>query len=173
MEYLGSQHIIHGDLSTRNILVRTPVDIEVTDFGLANFAGDNTIPNPRSGLPWPWMAPEILDPSPETLTFTVQTDIWAFGVTAWEIFTFGSEPYLEMQLSSRSNGRKRLYEHLKGGERLGNPEVCGFALRWMLQSCKLIHVHLYIRNFAERRTNFFYICVGYAVGLEECKNCWI
>ena len=34
--------------------------------------------------------------SPEAIrdnAFTVLSDVWAFGVTAWEIFTLGTAPY--------------------------------------------------------------------------------
>ena len=28
--------------------------------------------------------------------FTIRTDVWAYGITMWEIFTYGGRPYGEM-----------------------------------------------------------------------------
>ncbi len=44
-------------------------------------------------IPWQsfhelWTAPEGLEGR-----FSIQSDIWSFGVTAWEIFTVGLEPF--------------------------------------------------------------------------------
>lgn len=40
-------------------------------------------------LPVRWMPPESILYG----KFSTQTDIWAFGVLLWEIFTFGQQPY--------------------------------------------------------------------------------
>lgn len=40
-------------------------------------------------LPVRWMAPESILYG----KFTVETDVWAYGILLWEIFTFGQQPY--------------------------------------------------------------------------------
>ena len=40
-------------------------------------------------LPLRWLSPEAL-----TLgKFTIHSDIWSFGITMWEIFTYGMQPF--------------------------------------------------------------------------------
>lgn len=37
MVYLEEKHLIHRDLAARNVLVQTPGQVKITDFGLAKF----------------------------------------------------------------------------------------------------------------------------------------
>ena len=43
-------------------------------------------------LPVRWMPPESL----LYRTFTVESDVWSFGIVLWEIFTFGRQPWFQM-----------------------------------------------------------------------------
>ena len=45
--------------------------------------------NSQKLLPLRWLSPEALSLG----KFTVNSDIFAFGVTMWEIFTYGMQPY--------------------------------------------------------------------------------
>lgn len=37
MVYLEEKHLIHRDLAARNVLVQSPAQVKITDFGLAKF----------------------------------------------------------------------------------------------------------------------------------------
>ena len=43
-------------------------------------------------LPWRWMAPELLKYTGK-LNFTEKSDVWSFGVTIYEVYSLGYQPY--------------------------------------------------------------------------------
>lgn len=88
MNYLSSHRYVHGDLMTRNCQVSHSMVIKITDFSIDRDTCYYRRPNKRP-IPLGWMAPETID----TEVFTTQSDVWAFGVILWEIFTYGFQPY--------------------------------------------------------------------------------
>lgn len=68
--------------------------IKISDFGLSRALGVGkdyyqTNFNVNLKLPIAWCAPECIN----YLKFTSASDVWAFGVTLWEMFSYGFQPW--------------------------------------------------------------------------------
>ncbi|KLO08369.1 kinase-like protein [Schizopora paradoxa] len=91
--YLHKVNIIHGDLKCANIVVDKEGNAQLADFGLAAFEvvhASVTGSQSRSAGGTPrWQAPELLVPSlfSGTGRITRESDVYAFGMTALELFT--------------------------------------------------------------------------------------
>ncbi|XP_050081672.1 tyrosine-protein kinase hopscotch isoform X2 [Anopheles aquasalis] len=112
MHYLFQKKIVHRDLAARNILVESIDCVKISDFGLAQMTeGSNyyVAKNTRE-LPIRWYAPETL----ETQKYSFQSDIWSYGVTLYEMFTFGNTPYAEVDVRSA----QQLYDLLQTQENI-------------------------------------------------------
>lgn len=91
VHYLSTKRFVHRDIASRNILVGRNLQVKISDFGLAHdiYGSDYYRVDSQKMLPLRWLSPEAL-----TLgKFTIYSDIWAFGVTMWEIFTYGMQPF--------------------------------------------------------------------------------
>jgi serine/threonine protein kinase len=107
--------------------------VQVTDFGLAkvdpNAAPGATQRNPTATVvAVRWAAPEVLCEQP---LWSEKSDVWAFGVTVWEVFSNGAEPYSDMT-------DEQVIRHVKKGGCV----VCPLALHPRPQSC----AHICLRD---------------------------
>ena len=94
MKYLASRNYIHRDLATRNCLVGPESRIKIADFGMSKSLYESHYYTIKGHvvLPVRWMAKECFHGK-----FSAKTDVWAFGVTMWEIFTLAKDiPYEDM-----------------------------------------------------------------------------
>ena len=114
MKYLASRNYIHRDLATRNCLVGPESRIKIADFGMSKSLYESHYYTIKGHvvLPVRWMAKECFYGK-----FSTKTDVWAFGVTMWEIFTLAKDiPYEDMDDSevvadaSRREGDRQLLQ---------------------------------------------------------------
>lgn len=91
MSYLASQRFVHRDLACRNCLVAPGPIVKIADFGMSRdvYTCDYYKIGGSRLLPVRWMSPESVVYG----RFTLESDIWSYGVVLWEIFSFGKQPY--------------------------------------------------------------------------------
>ena len=93
MSYLASLNFVHRDLAARNVLLGSYMNAKIADFGLSRETHDKQYYVSRGGaLPIRWTAPEALEQN----KFSEQSDIWAFGILLYEIWTQAALPYAGM-----------------------------------------------------------------------------
>lgn len=132
MAYLGARGLVHRDLATRNLLLASPRMIKVADFGLVRplggARGRYVMGGPRP-IPYAWCAPESLRQG----AFSSASDVWMFGVTLWEMFSGGEEPwagvppYLILQRLEKDQAR------------LPRPPLCSRSLYALALRCWAPH----------------------------------
>lgn len=74
-----------------------------------------------------WLALECI----QERIFTHKSDVWAFGITLWELFTFGQRPYGNMTALE-------MCEFLQQGERLAQPEICTLDIYMLIIKCWML-----------------------------------
>jgi serine/threonine protein kinase len=95
MEYLESKFLVHRDLAARNILLFSRDKVKICDFGMMrrlNGKKDCLKIEPNSKVPYCWYPPEAL----KNKLFNIKSDVWAYGITLWEIFSFGERPWINL-----------------------------------------------------------------------------
>ena len=126
MVYLSQRGFVHRDLATRNCLVGEDLTVKIADFGLSQrihwqqyYCGTD-----NDAIPIRWMPLESIIFN----RYTTTSDVWAFGVCLWEIFSFALQPYYGMS-------HEEVVRFLQGGGILQPPQYATCAIYALMRSC--------------------------------------
>lgn len=127
MDYLSGRNVVHGDLAARNILLAIDGVVKIADFGLSRkiYQDSNYKKKGDAMLPVKWMALESL----VDRIFSSHSDVWAFGVTMWEMFSLGKVPYPDMEDIGS------LIQHLENGGRMEIPRQSPNTVAQIISRC--------------------------------------
>ncbi|XP_057710804.1 non-receptor tyrosine-protein kinase TNK1 isoform X7 [Corythoichthys intestinalis] len=128
MDYLETRRFIHRDLAARNVLLASRETVKLADFGLMRGLSrdaDHYVMSAHRRIPFAWCAPESL----RVGSFSHSSDVWMFGVTLWEMFTYCEEPWLGL------SGRQILWRVEREGERLEKPPDSPREMYAIMRKC--------------------------------------
>jgi serine/threonine protein kinase len=124
MEHLAEMKFIHRDLAARNCLLFAfreedvrATSVKVGDFGLTlrkQYNQTYAVGAEGEARPIRWHALEVLQYS----RFSEKTDVWALGITTWEVWSEGKIPYFDVL-------EKDLVSHVLGGGRPSRTHIEG------------------------------------------------
>lgn len=134
MKYLASLNFVHRDLATRNCLLDRHLTIKISDFGMSRnlYSSDYYRIQGRAVLPIRWMAWESILLG----KFTTASDVWAFGVTLWEIFTLCKEqPYSLLSDEQVIENTGEFFRNQGRQIFLSAPPLCPSSLFKLMMRC--------------------------------------
>ncbi|KAM6962607.1 tyrosine-protein kinase ZAP-70 [Aplochiton taeniatus] len=127
MKYLEEKNFVHRDLAARNVLLVNKGFAKISDFGLSKALGaDDNYYKARAAGKWPlkWYAPECMN----YRKFSSKSDVWSFGITMWEAFSYGGKPYNKMK-------GPEVIRFIETGNRMECPSGCADKMYALMKDC--------------------------------------
>ncbi|OWK13211.1 DDR1 [Cervus elaphus hippelaphus] len=120
MRYLATLNFVHRDLATRNCLVGENFTIKIADFGMSRnlYAGDYYRVQGRAGK------------------FTTASDVWAFGVTLWEVLMLcRAQPFGQLTDEQVIENAGEFFRDQGRQVYLSRPPACPLSLYELMLRC--------------------------------------
>ncbi|KAM9031059.1 cytoplasmic tyrosine-protein kinase BMX-like isoform 6-T6 [Sarcophilus harrisii] len=125
MAFLESHQFIHRDLAARNCLVDSDLSVKVSDFGMTRYVlDDQYVSSVGTKFPIKWSAPEVFHYS----KYSSKSDVWAFGILMWEVFSLGKQPY-------ELYDNRQVVTKVSQGYRLYRPQLASDNIYQIMYSC--------------------------------------
>ncbi|ODN04404.1 Tyrosine-protein kinase transmembrane receptor Ror2 [Orchesella cincta] len=126
MVYLSDRSFVHRDLATRNCLIDETMVVKIADFGLSQkiYLQDYYKGHEDDAIPIRWMPLESILFN----KYTIESDVWAFGICLWEIFSFALQPYYGMT-------HEEVVKYIKDGNVLQPPDNCPVRVYELMKMC--------------------------------------
>ncbi|XP_074552616.1 serine/threonine-protein kinase LMTK2 [Halichoeres trimaculatus] len=96
--HLHKHNFLHSDLALRNCYLTADLTVKVGDYGIGpyRYKEDYIITEEDVFAPLRWLAPELVGERHGgviTMEPTKPSNVWALGVTLWELFENAGQPY--------------------------------------------------------------------------------
>uniref|UniRef100_A0A8C4Z8Z9 Receptor protein-tyrosine kinase n=1 Tax=Gadus morhua TaxID=8049 RepID=A0A8C4Z8Z9_GADMO len=129
MYYLEEHRMVHRNLAARNVLLKNDYMVQISDYGIADllYPDEKKYFYNEVKTPIKWMALESI----LFRRYTHQSDVWSYGVTVWEMMSYGTEPYPAMR-------PQEVPDLLEKGERLSQPTICTIDVYMVMVKCWMI-----------------------------------
>lgn len=155
MLYLSERKFVHRDLATRNCLINEQMIVKIADFGLSHkiYLQDYYKGDENDVIPIRWMPLESILYN----KFSIESDVWAYGICLWEIFSFALQPYFGMT-------HEEVIKFIKEGNVLSCPDNTPLSVYALMRRC-------WNRKPIDR-PNFNEInhCIQHSIAEYECKT---
>lgn len=155
MVYLSDKKFVHRDLATRNCLIDDQMIVKIADFGLSHkiYLQDYYKGDENDVIPIRWMPLESILYN----KFSIESDVWAFGICLWEIFSYALQPYYGMT-------HEEVIKYVQEGNVLGCPENTPLSVYALMRRCW--------NRKPNERPNFpeIYHCIQHSIVEYQCKT---
>nr|XP_046239851.1 receptor tyrosine-protein kinase erbB-3a [Scatophagus argus] len=163
MYYLEENKMVHRNLAARNVLLKNNYIAQITDYGITDllYPDDKKYFYNEGKATIKWMALESI----LFRRYTHQSDVWSYGVTVWEMMSYGAEPYATMRA-------QEVPDLLEKGERLSQPQICTIDVYMVMVKCWMIdeNIRPTFKELANEFTRMARDPPRYLVIKEDCSQ---
>ncbi|XP_029908155.1 receptor tyrosine-protein kinase erbB-3a isoform X2 [Myripristis murdjan] len=163
MYYLEEHRMVHRNLAARNVLLNANYIAQISDYGIADllYPDEKKYVYNEAKTPIKWMALESI----LFRRYTHQSDVWSYGVTIWEMMSYGAEPYANMR-------SQEVPDLLEKGERLSQPQICTIDVYMVMVKCWMIdeNIRPTFKELASEFTRMARDPPRYLVIKEDCSQ---